>query len=210
MDAARGASHGSAPPVATTSIRYSPVTNAVPTRFTPSVRRTAGISPTDVGSPVTPSSECVSLRNRVSSGLVRARWGLILLVLGLSASGCSASNDGPPVPANMRNPTTSSRPISVAIVQVDVRPFPEGSVVVSRSEPPPGWSSPYYGKRFKDMLAAIGSPLPDPLPQPKRCKRNAENLTVVFTLETGEEISFGPCLRPPAIDRGLSALFAGL
>jgi hypothetical protein len=114
------------------------------------------------------------------------------------------------VPANMRNPTSSSRPISVAIVQVDVQPFPEGSVVQSRAEPPPGYTSPYYGQRFNDMLAAIGSPLPDPLPQPKSCKRDAKNRMVVFTLETGDEISYGPCVRPPAIDRGLSVLFDGL
>lgn len=141
---------------------------------------------------------------------MRERLGIFLLVLGLSTPGCSAPNDGPPVPAAMRNPTSLSPPIAVTIVQVDVRPFPEGSVVQSRAEPPPGWTSPYYGQRFKDMLAAIGSPLPDPLPQPKRCTRNAKNLTVVFTLETGDEISFGPCVRPPAIDRGLSVLFAGL
>jgi hypothetical protein len=110
----------------------------------------------------------------------------------------------------MRNPTSSSRPISVAIVQVDVQPFPEGSVVQSRAEPPPGWSSPYYGQRFKDMLAAIGTPLPDPLPQPKSCKRDAKNRTVVLTFETGDEIAYGPCVRPPAIDRGLSVLFDGL
>jgi hypothetical protein len=60
------------------------------------------------------------------------------------------------------------------------------------------------------MLAAIGSPLPDPLPQPKRCTRDAKTLTVVFTLETGDEISYGPCVRPPAIERGLPVLFAGL
>jgi hypothetical protein len=60
------------------------------------------------------------------------------------------------------------------------------------------------------MLAAIGSPLPDPLPQPKTCARDAKALTVVFTLETGDEISFGPCVRPPAIERGLSVLFDGL
>lgn len=141
---------------------------------------------------------------------MEARWGTFLLVLGLGASGCSARTAGPPVPADMRHPTSSARPISVAIVQVDVRPFPEGSVVQSRSEPPPGYSSPYYGKRFRDMLAAIGSPLPDPLHQPKRCSLDSKTLTVVFTLETGDEISFGPCVRPPAIDRGLSVLFDGL
>jgi hypothetical protein len=141
---------------------------------------------------------------------VLARWGIILLVIGLSTPGCSEPTVGPPVPADMRHPTSSSRAVAVAIVQVDVRPFPEGSVVRSRSEPPPGWSSPYYGQRFTDMLAAIGSPLPDPLPQPKRCTRNTKTLTVVLTLENGDEISFGPCVRPPAIDRGLAVLFDGL
>jgi hypothetical protein len=60
------------------------------------------------------------------------------------------------------------------------------------------------------MLAAVGSPLPDPLPQPKSCKRDAKNMTVVVTLETGDEISYGPCVRPPSIESGLAVRFAGL
>lgn len=133
----------------------------------------------------------------------------ISVVFALSVTACSSSSSSllPAVPPALRRPSTSVVPIRALVTEVNVRPYPEGSVVQSRATPPPGYTSPYYGARFTQMLDAIGLPLPDPLPQPERCDQGSRTLVVEFLFDDGSTVSYGPCVRPPAIERGLDVLF---
>jgi hypothetical protein len=133
----------------------------------------------------------------------------VSVVSALSVMGCSCSSpsQGPSVPAALRRPSTSVVPVRALVTEVDVRPYPEGSVVQSRATPPPGYTSPYYGARFTQMLETIGLPLPDPLPQPEHCDRGSRTLLVEFLFDDGNTVSYGPCIRPPAIEHGLDVLF---
>lgn len=133
----------------------------------------------------------------------------VTAVLALSVMACSSSSQsqGPSVSAALRRPSTSVVPVRALVTEVNVRPYPEGSVVQSRATPPPGWTSPYYGARFTQMLDTIGLPLPDPLPQPERCDPGSQTLLVEFLFDDGSTVSYGPCVRPPAIERGLGVLF---
>jgi hypothetical protein len=103
-----------------------------------------------------------------------------LAALALAAAGCGGSGEA-------------------RVVKVVVFPTPAG--------PGPVVAAPTITRGVDVLLSAIESDVPHTLPAnpPQSCKFGA---TVVVTLAGGREVSYGPCERPPEIERLRHALLA--
>jgi hypothetical protein len=109
---------------------------------------------------------------------------LIALTLALSFAGCGGAG-------------------RIHVIRIAVSPTPRG--------PGPVVAAPQLSRGVAVLLSTIEPDLPRTLPAnpPQTCKLGA---TVVVTLAGGREVSYGPCERPPEIERLRHALLtaAGL
>lgn len=106
--------------------------------------------------------------------------------------------------------TVASAGLSGQIIEVWVAPYPEGSNYVSYRTPPASDSTALYsGAKFDAFVATIGSPLPEPVDQPRRCQRGRPNYTVVVVLDSGQQQFYGPCTRPDRVEQAVKKLGLG-
>lgn len=141
----------------------------------------------------------------------RCRLG-VLLAVGLTVTGCGPDSGAldwaPTNPAS----TVASRSLTGRVVSVSFMLYPEGSQV-SRflTTPTVGSASPFidWTAGFDAFAAKLGWPLPEPVKQPRACKRGEKNYTVWVTLDSGQTQSYGPCLRPPLVDEATRLLNVG-
>jgi hypothetical protein len=153
-----------------------------------------------------PQVECGRERNS------RRLIALVVLCFAVVAAGCSSDVSSPGWPAPNAGTTIASVTLIGRVVSVSFMPYPEGSGVARFLTTPTGGSaSPYinWTAGFEAFAAKLGWPLPEPLPQPRACKRGQNNYTVLVMLDSGQQQAFGPCTRPPLVDQATALLSVG-